>query len=217
MRINKNTTLCGYPIIQIRDLLRNVKPDDFSKDDVLYLMNISQTEVNRLIKLLENEKLIKKGEYKFNKQFWKVTLKGSTLSLASASKPIRRKTAEKHIGKFLQRVIEVNSNNYYLYKVIKVIVFGSYLSNIDLLTDIDIAVEIKSKINDIEERIEIEQERTHNAANEGRQFINILDRVFWPQREIFLFLKSRLRAISLHTTDDGILEKCDYKIIFEDK
>jgi predicted nucleotidyltransferase len=60
--------------------------------------------------------------------------------MASAAKPISRASAEKKLAEFLDRVRKVKEDDYFLYKVEKVIVFGSYLGSADLLSDIDLAV-----------------------------------------------------------------------------
>lgn len=47
-------------------------------------------------------------------------LDNNALALASAAKPILRTTAEKKINEFLERVRDVNRNEYYKYKIINI-------------------------------------------------------------------------------------------------
>jgi predicted nucleotidyltransferase len=64
------------------------------------------------------------------------------LGAASAAKPITRQTAERALDDFLARVVLVNRRAYYLAKVTKVVVFGSFLRpDIERLGDVDVAVE----------------------------------------------------------------------------
>jgi len=81
-------------------------------------------------------------------KWYELTLNGSTFALASGARPIARATAEKRVSEFLQRVKRVNTDDYYLYAVEKVIAFGSYLSDADRLNDIDLAVELRPKHGD---------------------------------------------------------------------
>ena len=213
MRINKGDKIAGLPAFQVRDILRKLKDSEFTIEALSYNSKTSLNEAKVLADQLEQKDLIAKAHTAFNKQFWRVTLNGSALSLASAAKPIHRKTAEKNLQKLLDRAKTVNSDDYYLYRVSKVIIFGSYLSTQDRINDIDVAVELISKINDKDERARAENDKINEAQ---RPFINIVDRMFWPRNEVMMFLKSRSPSISLHTVDDEILKICDYKIIYEE-
>lgn len=216
MRINKDDKIAGLPTLEIRELLRKLKGDKFHSDHVAYYLKASIDEASILIGKLEKENLIEKAYFAFNKQHWTVTLKGSALALASAASPIHRKTAEKNLKKFLERVKQVNDDNYYLYKVTKVLVFGSYLSNKEKINDLDIAVEMKSKIPDKNERMQIERNRVNEVYESGKIFSNFTEQLFYPRKEVLKYLKSGSRSISLHTTDDEIIERCEYRILFED-
>lgn len=104
--------------------------------------DLDREKADALIIELERESYIKKAGRFRDEQLWGNTIKGNALALASAAKPILRSTAERKINEFLERVKEVNRNDYYLYKIKKVVVFGSYLSDAEKLGDIDLAIEI---------------------------------------------------------------------------
>jgi len=59
--------------------------------------------------------------------------------------------------------------------------------------------------------------RIDEALYTGRAFSNFAEQLFWPQTEVKQFLKSRSRSISLHSMEDGVLEQCESKVIFEEK
>jgi len=64
----------------------------------------------------------------------------------TAARPITRQTADHVLSQLLERVNQVNSNEYFLAKVTKVVVLGSYLrTDADRLSDLDIAVELQPK------------------------------------------------------------------------
>ena len=113
------------------------------------------------------------------------------------------------------RVFNVNSSKYYLYKVSNVIIFGSYLSKIDRINDIDVAVEILPKFEK-DEQLKRNMKRIEEVEVKGKYFSCFIDRLFYPEMEVFKFLKSGSRAISLHRSSDGILEQVEQKVIYQE-
>jgi len=81
---------------------------------------------------------------------YKRSLAGSTLAQASAAQPLRRGTAERKLADFLARVHRINEDDYYLYRVKKVIVFGSYLTATERINDIDVAIELADRWQDLD-------------------------------------------------------------------
>ena len=79
---------------------------------------------------------------------YKRSLAGSTLAQASAAQPLQRGTAQRKLAAFLARVRRVNEDDYYLYRVKKVLVFGSYLSAAARINDIDVAIELVHRWQD---------------------------------------------------------------------
>jgi predicted nucleotidyltransferase len=216
MYIDKNSKISQFSAIKVRDLLKRLKDNPFNLDQVCHYFKEKPKKIINFLSDLEDAGYIEKSKNFINPQHWIVTLKGSRLSLASAAKPVKRETAEKRLQEFMERVDRVNSDKYYLYKVSKVVIFGSFLSNKDRINDIDIAVKLLPKISDTKKRREKEQQRIKDAYKSGRTFNNFVDELFWPHSEVMYYLKARKRTISLHTIDDEILDKCEVKVIFED-
>jgi len=94
-------------------------------------------------------------------------------------------------------------------------VFGSYLTDSPRLGNIDIAVELVAREEDCQKQRALEDAHISYARSKARRFRNILAEVYWPRDEVGLFLKSRARAISLHTTEDAKIygDKC--KVLYE--
>ena len=87
----------------------------------------------------------------FNNDY-QLTSKGQTLCAARSVPPMNKEKADKIFNEFMQRVEEINNNDYYLCKVEKILLFGSYLnSENDDYGDIDIAFELKRKIDNFDE------------------------------------------------------------------
>src|SRR5207245_2421833 len=135
---------------------------------------------------------------------------------ASAAQPLRRDTAERKVAEFLARVRRINEDDHYLYRVKKVLVFGSYLTAAERMNDIDVAIELIHRWRDLDKQRALHDARVREAVRNGRRFGNISEEVSWPEKEVLLALKARSRAISLHRTDDAILERAGRKTVFED-
>jgi predicted nucleotidyltransferase len=88
----------------------------------------------------------------------------------------------------------VNANPEFLYEVTDVVVFGSYLKDRDDLGDVDIAVRLKARITDNEQRVSRERE---HARRSGRSFTRFIDELTWAQDEVMLALKARKRTVSI--------------------
>ena len=129
---------------------------------------------------------------------WCITQAGKRLTSATAARPVSRATAERALREFLERVDEVNRNDYYLGRVPAVVLFGSMLRpEVDRLSDVDVAVEIVQKELD-RERAKLANEcRARELEEKGHQFRQPLDWVACWYREVFAFLKGRGRVISL--------------------
>ena len=113
-----------------------------------------------------------------------------------------RSTAEKLIKEFISRAIEVKNNPYYLFKVKRAIVFGSYLSNEERISDIDIAIEIISKEVDTKKHKILVDKKIREVHNKGRQFRSDLEAIFWPQIEVEQYLRAKSSSISLEYVEN---------------
>jgi predicted nucleotidyltransferase len=127
---------------------------------------------------------------------YKVTRKGEELMRASAARRIKCTTAQSALDEFMQRVQCVNNAPTYLYTVVKVVVFGSFLCRGNHLGDVDVAVELSSRIPFRGNWVEIFRQ---HAWNSGRSFRTFDEEIDWPRREVILALKARQRSVSIHS------------------
>lgn len=128
--------------------------------------------------------------------WYSVTDKGDELTRASAAKRITRRTAAAALEEFMKRVHNVNASSKYLYSVQYVAVFGSFLLHRARLGDIDVAVDLKSRVALDEKHKWVEIFRRHAWRSE-KTFSTWDEEVDWPRREVLLALKSRKRSISI--------------------
>ena len=114
----------GLPIMKLRGFFKRYT-NNWDIENVMYFFDLEREKADALMIELEREGYIEKESKFRDKQLWRNSIKGNALALASAARPILRTTAERKINEFLVRVNEVNKNEYYLYKIKKVVLFGS--------------------------------------------------------------------------------------------
>lgn len=175
---------------------------------------ISQEIAKIRIEAFESEGYFEKFRDDGNKTRWQLTMKAATLAQASAAKKVKRATADKHYQAFLQRVHEINFNDSYLYQVTKVALFGSYLTEANLVSDIDLFIWVSCKPKFDTDFTIIREQRTKEMLSEGRRFKNLSEEMHWPELDVRKYLKNGSRVISIQGHNEGY-EQSEHEIVFE--
>lgn len=213
MRISRKQMIGNVPILRVRDYfeyLRAWHSEEFSQKSIGEYLNITEKESDLLIKELLVHEFIKK-----QKQKYKLTLEGCALRNAKCVMPIKKEKADLILSEFLQRVEEINENDYYLHKVTKIILFGSYINpNAVDFADIDIAFDLVKKIEDSDEFGKRNDDLVKEAYKQGKSFSNIVKRLFYSETLVLHKMKNKNRYISLHKMNDGILDIVETKQIY---
>lgn len=222
MHIDSKKQIADVEILKVRNLLRNItNTDEWENDFVVHRLKISQKKANRLINELNQKGYIEPVSIRGQKQFYRKTLKGSAFGLASAAKPVTRKTATRILSEFMDRVRQVNSDPFFPVKVKKVCVFGSYLTDASRINDIDVAVELTWKEDhpmvSNKDKVRLALTLSNMAEQKGKKFSSFIDRLHWPEHEVRIFLKSRSRTLSIHPIHDEILNRVEYKVFFPEQ
>lgn len=219
MRIDTSQTIAGQSALKIRQLLRRTRLSRLDINIVSRELGISIDKAHRVITGLENTRLIEKdtsvGRNGKENVCWKHTIKGNALAMATAARPVRRKTAERALSKLLERVAAVNENNEVAYRVTRVVAFGSYLTQATEINDVDLLVDLEPRSKNPEEQEILERAVKDRAIKNGRRFANFVDELCWPQNEVRLMLKNRSRTLSLHFEDHKLVDKIDHRVVFE--
>ena len=150
--------------------------------------------------------------------YYKLTAQGVKLAQASAFSKMPPGRAEPILAGLLRRVAEVNATPHYLFRIPTVIVYGSYVRGEAFLSDIDIAIDLEPKWERASKEFEVQsKKRVDVAQTKGRRFSNMVEHLYWPEREVMLHLKARTRGLSLHSMDDFVCMREDnnfaYKIL----
>lgn len=204
MRISSKQTIGEVPMTKIRDLLA-CSGGGF-RQDWIEDQGYSLEQTTEIVEGLLNGGFIIRNEIKETANdggipWFDVTDLGESLIRASAAKPIRRKTAELALRRFMERVDEVNHNPQFLVRVSEVAVYGSYVRGEQLLGDLDLACRFEPKIEGADER---RMAFVQHWIDAGRPRVPLGFEVRWPYKEVEQFLKNRHRTISLHEMQDFI-------------
>ncbi|MFZ0303742.1 MAG: hypothetical protein WAL75_13715 [Terracidiphilus sp.] len=197
MRITSDQRIAGYPTFELRKFVRRHRFTCFLPEQAADALALSpEAAADLLSKLLSSGN---KEAGKFDEgQLFQLTNYGHDLANATGARQICRKTAERVLTDFLERVRKVNATSQYLYRVQDVILFGSMLSDAERLGDVDVAVNLAPKVSRSARFQERHAARIRAAQLEGRCFHTILERAYWPINEVYLQLKAKSRYLSLH-------------------
>jgi hypothetical protein len=223
MRINPGDEIAGIPLVAIRSLFREIGLDGFASADFIgRRLGLNESQTERLIAGLRSLGLLKsistREAGRLGQDVWALTDDGIRLRSAPAVKPIYRTTADRLLSELLQRIDQLNSDDRFLGRVRKAVVFGSYLAGNDRIGDLDVAVEIVPREPDFEKHREANNRRLAEEFAKGRRFANILEQAFWWQREAMLFLRNRKRGLSLqdYSSIKNIVDVSAHKVVFSD-
>jgi predicted nucleotidyltransferase/predicted transcriptional regulator len=203
MRIGKNEKINNIPLVKIRDYFKEIRGFGMSETGIRNYFNFSIKSTSCLIKeLLKNDFIEKAIDKKYGIEY-QLTAKGQSLCAARSVPPLNKAKADIIFNEFMQRIEEINNNDYYLCKVEKALLFGSYLNSENKdFGDIDIAIELKRKIDDFDEYNNARKKRIQEVRQIGKHIANYGEELFYPENEVRLKLKNRSRYISLHEIDD---------------
>jgi len=207
------------PILQVRDLLKGYVNSTYiiSPSYVAHRLQINEDQARRLLLEMEHQSWISKDAH--FPDCWTLTSEGARLAAASARRPIKRKTADRLLEQFLNRVNEVNDTSYFLYRVIKVALFGSYLSEAQEMGDVDVLIYLEPKEADTDVHKNLCQERNYELMEKGKRISEETVGFFWeewPKKETYQYLRKRSQSLSLHSPiDESILSKSENRIIFQ--
>jgi hypothetical protein len=217
MQIASDQMIAGYPAIKVRNFLRRYRYTGDFAEAVTTRLKLSPEAAGEFLHELFILGLVEELRKQSEDHRFRLTTKGETLAETSAAKPIHRRTAERLLAEFMDRVHVVNATSEYLYRVQDVILFGSMLSDAKKLGDVDVAVNLEPKIQEKDEIEKWSMVRRRAAQMQGKSFSTIFEWTCWPMIEIYRQLKARSRSLSLHELQDvKHLPNLSYRILLGD-
>lgn len=227
MRINPKDTLFDQPILKIRAVVRDAMMErlksiskDYIYERVAMLLKQPKPIARKIIKQLVKEGYLVLQKVNYINVFQyelTETEKGRRFGVATANPAISRQKAEQLLNDLIERAKHVNDTKKLVYFVESIKVFGSFLSQKEILGDLDVAVKLTRKC-EADKFMKVSQQRIQLAINKGRRFSNYIEEIFWPHREVMLLLKARQKGLSLHDEEsDEVINKTKSKIVYEFK
>jgi hypothetical protein len=194
MKVDKNRTISGVPLIKVRDLLRYMGAGRIGSGRTMTRKEIADRVDFDIADELVREGLLAVSEKgRDDKPWYEFTDAAARLVNAKMIKRISRAKANLYVAELLQRADDINANPDLLYRVKRITAFGSYITDAADLGDIDIAVELECKIPE-GQRVEANRAR---AKASGRKGLSYGDELGFGEREVDLLLKGRNPYISL--------------------
>jgi predicted nucleotidyltransferase len=204
MQVGRLDKIAGIPAFEVRRFFRHVTSCHqrvFNRQWLMRYLDLSEWKATQVARGLVREGyVVRKGKLA-DQSLFEFTDLGDALARASGAKRVMRSTAAKSLQEFMVRVQEVNENPDYLYTVAVVAVFGSYLKDTAHLGDVDVAVQVDSRIVDNDRRVDRELQHAHAS---GRSFSRFIDQLTWAHDEVMLALKARKRTISIQAWDSFV-------------
>lgn len=225
MRINTKDILFGQPILKIRAVIRDAmagRLDNLLQDELdtrlAKLLGTSNPVARVVLKRLLDEGYLElqketSGSTTLNKII--ETEKGRRFGVSAANPAITRQKADGLLNDLIERVKQVNATKELVYYVERIKVFGSYLSDKELLGDIDVALKLSKRFEG-DTLIQQKQKRIELAIKQGRNFRDWNEQFDWPHREVMLLLKTKKKGLSLHDEDfDDVVKKTETRTVYE--
>jgi predicted nucleotidyltransferase len=220
MRIDPHENILGFGMIRIRELLRRVRNwMFFTISDVATVMETGEEEAVALIQELEHRGFITRDTHSYRTEpGWVLTQDGFQFANAGARKPIKRATADRLLSEFLARIELINSDDHFLYKVSKVVLFGSYLRDVPTVGDIDLIVHLHPKDIDPKRHKTKCIARNQQLSSQGKRISLETMYIFYEKplmREVFVKLRQRSAYLSLHMPlDEYVIRDSPHRVIF---
>jgi hypothetical protein len=211
MKVEKNRTISGAPLIKVRDLLRYMGAGRGGSGRVMTRKGIADRVGFDIACELVRDGLLAVCKDRQDREPWyEGTDAAVRLANALMIKRITRAKADHYVAELLQRAEDINANPDLLYRVKRITAFGSYITDAADLGDIDIAVELENKVP-AGQRSEANRAR---AAASGRKNLSWNDQLTFGEREVDRPLKNRNPYVSLILYSDFQRLNTPAKVIY---
>jgi hypothetical protein len=215
--IDPKGLVCGHASMEVRRLFQRLNLPFACYHDryIERVLNVSPQRATQLRECLMAEGYLEPA--RLGRDGWEPTTKGLALAQASAAPPLTRATAQRRLEDFLDRVEKVNAGDY-AYRVSKVAVFGSYLSDAPRINDVDVMVDLPARHDDIPDHLAHCKRRIALAKRNGRSFAYYGHEMLWPRHEVLYALKARSQAIAIHVWEEHehFLDTRPHRIVYEE-
>ena len=197
MLIERGQSVSGVDVVLAREVLRAMQGGGLSIDGVTPFLRTSDWDPASLVAALEAAGLIERVEVGRGDVWWRPTLNGNRLAKARIGKPIPRAKAQTSLDALLDRVNEVNADQYELFRVETVELFGSFNdASRETVGDVDVRLVYSCTI-DTEDLIE----QSLTAATASGRNLSFVGAMFFLDHQFRKRLKGRNLDIEFSRTE----------------
>ncbi len=214
MHLVPKSQLYGLPARTVRDFLRHVGLATFDEEYLRSRLQVSTAESHAVVAGLLADEYIDHAMPNDGVPAYGLIAKGRQLAMASFAPPITRSVGEQLLMGVLARAAEAASEHEFVFQITKIALFGSMLGTAPLVSDLDLALEVKPRF-DGTEFDELNQQRIELAERGGKHFKSMLAAVVWPRVEVIEFLRGGSRYVSVHSFSELELLKCPYRVVYD--
>jgi hypothetical protein len=150
MKLDRNSVIAGRPVKEVRDGLRRLRHGSWTRKGIIenYPQRHRDDRFKKPRRIDPTDALLTAGLLEQDKEHvghFVITDKGIRVSCARILPPITRAKADALMAALLQRVAEVNANDDFCWGVAEIYAYGSYITDADMLGDIDLNIHLKGK------------------------------------------------------------------------
>ena len=197
MRLVPKSKLYGQPAIRVRDFLRHIGPGTFDVEYLRGRMGLSKSEAAAVLSGLLEGRLIEAALRHDGGAMYDLTWTGRTLAISTFAHKIPREQGERLLASVVARASDMEAQLPFAYRVKRIALFGSMLTEAELVHDVDLAVALEPKFED-DEFEEAKGVRVDVALRAGKRFRSRLEAIVWPHVEVIEYLRGGSRHVSLN-------------------
>lgn len=215
VQISRDMVIAGSPAVKLRDAFKWFGGSPWTSGSLADRLGVDESSGSQVAAVLLDEGYIKVEHQRDECTYFTVTVKGGALALATAAKRIKRATADRLISEVIRVATCVNTDRDYFFRVTKLLVFGSYLTDCPTLGDVDLAVELEPWVAGSDRDSDAVLAYANQAEDAGRRFSSMFERLYWPTEEIHRALKGSSKAVSIHRAAEPIIATVATRVLYE--
>ena len=144
----------------------------------------------------------------------RLTPKGAQLAMATFTQPIGRSEANRLLAELLVRASDSAWQRPFVLRITKVALFGDMLGDNDMISDMDLAVEVASPYEG-KAYTEAQRQRFKHANRVGETFTNGIAFVVWPYIKVAEYLRDGSRHVRIRSFSELYELECPSRVVFE--
>ena len=215
IHFTSESMLYGQPAQLVRDFLREtIGMQIFETEDLRGWLEVSPDTATVIVTGMLNDDYIEHELPRDGIQRYSLTVKGAKLAMASMTQPIPRAAAEQLLADILVRAADSAWQRPFVLQITKVALFGDMLGDDDMISDVDLAVEVDSPYEG-KAYTDAQRKRFKLTGHGDERFGGALAAFVWPYIKVGDYLRDGSRHIRIRSFSELYELECPFKVVFE--